>query len=1003
MKKILLTFLVIAFCVSCDFLFQKDVKIESIEISSSDVYLFIGEQEEISVTINPEDVINPNLNWIIEDGDGCLSLSQAEDGSVIITAKSEGTVSLYAECDGVISNRLFFYISSEPSLSIEIPSSSFSVGDSFLISMNYGENVSGDDKQFVILEGKDLVSAKDNNDGTVTITALSEGIVSIAVQLENRYLSSTSFVINTAPEVELSSSSSMLEVGNSISISIKSEDIPLEDFEFVVLLGEDLIEIVNNYDGTATVNAIASGECNIVAEANGVRSNVISLTVEEPEIVFDIIEDAISLLVGENTTIEVSSSIDGDISWYVLSGEDYVEITGTSENSIKIYAKAEGEAEIIAYMSDFSDSVKISVEDPGYRIAEDGTWEIYNANGLYAFYEYWDWSNTNVILLNDITVNDTQNWESWNEDSADLKIWRAIGRDSINSYKGVFDGKGHTICGLYSNIYYSGSYNNGFFSIIDDSGVVKNLSIEESYFNGGPVGAIASVNYGTIENCSSNIIVGEEKQNVMYKYVGGIAGENRGTILKCTNYSNILLGDRVGGIAGENNSSIDSSVNNGSFKGRDDESYVGGIMGDGEGVVTSCTNYGDIEGKYAGGIMGGDGIVSSIKDCTNYGTIRGENAGGIVGRGYGIIENCINKGAIKFLTNSERTPYLGGIAGYFSYRNRGGSDGTIVTILNSRNEGDIYFEPKFSSFCAGGIVASTYNSIVGSVNTGDIFNPEGVVDVLGGLDYVRAGGIAGEVIYSDIYHTYEITDCINEGDILFTLSEREIEENSNYSICCGGIVALSGSGTISNCLNTGKIVGTTSGGIIATKTSYYDELDKYLRLYNVKNSGEIIGYSDAGGIAGYLFDSIISNSYNDADFDGVNVEYSFDNNWTSNVAGLIGVSEGNLEITKCFNVGHIGPDDYFSTPTALVAWPVSSGSGADKIIDCYYLAGCAPTPFFNMMEGDSYSENEDWIYSEKTIEEMKSSQIVDLLNEGQEENWYYSPNSYPKLLWEKDL
>lgn len=66
-----------------------------------------------------------------------------------------------------------------------------------------------------------------------------------------------------------------------------------------------------------------------------------------------------------------------------------------------------------------------------------------------------------------------------------------------NGFKGILDGLGHTITGLYIN---NSQDNQGLFGTL--KGTVKNLSIEDSYIKANSyVGSIAGKNEGTIVNC----------------------------------------------------------------------------------------------------------------------------------------------------------------------------------------------------------------------------------------------------------------------------------------------------------------------------------------------------------------------------------------------------------------------------------------------------------------------------------------------------------------------
>ena len=99
---------------------------------------------------------------------------------------------------------------------------------------------------------------------------------------------------------------------------------------------------------------------------------------------------------------------------------------------------------------------------------------------------------------------------------------------SIPVFLGSFDGQGHKITGLRlteSNSTY------GLFSQIESGAGIKNLTVEGEVTPSGTqsvVGGLVGENRGTIENCSfSGIVTGSG-------HVGGIAGTNSGAITGCT-------------------------------------------------------------------------------------------------------------------------------------------------------------------------------------------------------------------------------------------------------------------------------------------------------------------------------------------------------------------------------------------------------------------------------------------------------------------------------------
>lgn len=190
--------------------------------------------------------------------------------------------------------------------------------------------------------------------------------------------------------------------------------------------------------------------------------------------------------------------------------------------------------------------------------------------------------------------------------------------DSTHQFKGIFDGRGHTLSIQYIDGHYDYS---GFIGY--NAGTIKNLQVLNQYMYASKyAGAICGYNSGLIEQCYSNAtIMDDDSDNTLY--VGGIAGNNTGIIRKCLSMTNI---------------SIPTSRA---------ATDCGGIAGQNSGEIISCRNIGNVSGYTSGGIVGWNYVIgSSITRCTNFGTINGVWSGGIAGYLYrGFVDSCLNAGS----------------------------------------------------------------------------------------------------------------------------------------------------------------------------------------------------------------------------------------------------------------------------------------------------------------------------------------------------------------------
>ena len=185
---------------------------------------------------------------------------------------------------------------------------------------------------------------------------------------------------------------------------------------------------------------------------------------------------------------------------------------------------------------------------------KDNVYEIFNAGQLYWFAALVNGKlpdaeqneNANAILKKDIIVNSDVLDGVLANDTSGFRSWTPIGD---GNYGGIFDGQGYTVNGLYIND--TNKKWVGLCSVLDDSGCIKNLGIEDSYFNvRNVVGGIVSNNKGIIMNCNAvtKITANDE--------AGGIAGSNSGTITNCYSIPEITADYNKGEITGSNYGTI---------------------------------------------------------------------------------------------------------------------------------------------------------------------------------------------------------------------------------------------------------------------------------------------------------------------------------------------------------------------------------------------------------------------------------------------------------------
>ena len=254
-----------------------------------------------------------------------------------------------------------------------------------------------------------------------------------------------------------------------------------------------------------------------------------------------------------------------------------------------------------------------AAEDLGYIYdSNTKTYTVYNANGLMNVAELVNGGKTDINITLDTNIDLTG------------KDWTPIGTDYDNSYKGTFDGGGHTIKGLTVT---TNDQFVGLFGYLDKAGTVKNVVMEgiqitsNHVLMSGNTGGVVGYSWGTIENCS---VSGSVSGTV---YVGGVVGAQiGGSITGCSSSATVKGTVDVGGVAGQTNSSA---------------------------TLTACYATGNVTieinpaKNIAGGSLVGMNAGSSLLACyatgnvTSTGSSTGKvHIGGFLGNNYTTVTAC---------------------------------------------------------------------------------------------------------------------------------------------------------------------------------------------------------------------------------------------------------------------------------------------------------------------------------------------------------------------------
>ena len=179
-----------------------------------------------------------------------------------------------------------------------------------------------------------------------------------------------------------------------------------------------------------------------------------------------------------------------------------------------------------------------AAKDMGYTIESNGSYTVYNADGLLNVAELVNGGKTDINITLDKNIDLTG------------KDWTPIGTGTRNLYSGTFDGGGHTIKGLTVT---TNDQFVGLFGYLNRAGMVKNVVMEGIQITSnhmfGCTGGVVGYSWGTIENCS---VSGSVSGTI---YVGGVVGAQiGGSITGCSSSATVKGTVEVGGVAGDMNS-----------------------------------------------------------------------------------------------------------------------------------------------------------------------------------------------------------------------------------------------------------------------------------------------------------------------------------------------------------------------------------------------------------------------------------------------------------------
>ena len=386
------------------------------------------------------------------------------------------------------------------------------------------------------------------------------------------------------------------------------------------------------------------------AETEGTAISAIQALIDALPDADSITEDNVENVTSQLDTIDEAKAelSDADISQLDLTRYDaainkvMVLMGMKEENDSEIAAQTNDSAgkteqqstdEAIVYQPAVETTDKYDIDDDGEK---ETVYEISNAGQLYWFAGLVNGTldgveqNTlaNAILTANITVNENlldslqYDTEGNVSNGSDFITWTPIADwmgNRTTQYSGTFDGNNKTVSGLYFN---GDSTCIGLFGSSESDGNIKNVGVVDSYFKGNDhVGGVCGNNAGTITNCynAGNLTAIESSATV-----GGICGYNNGgTVTNCYNTGTVTATGSVasvGGVCGCSTELILNCYNIGTVTATSSSADISGICGYNFGPIKNCYYLADTEdengGKTAAQFASGEIAYLLSQGCT---------------------------------------------------------------------------------------------------------------------------------------------------------------------------------------------------------------------------------------------------------------------------------------------------------------------------------------------------------------------------------------------------
>ena len=329
-----------------------------------------------------------------------------------------------------------------------------------------------------------------------------------------------------------------------------------------------------------------------------------------------------------------SYTINADLSWVKKYDNDYDSQTGQTQSRYMLASGQSGSQSVTldpVAGTATPNPVVFELQTGLYKSGEGSPENPYVVSSAVQF-DNIRWSiNSHFVLGDSINLGNNEN----------RGYFSTIGLGVTDTpFTGSLDGNGHTISNL--KIDYGTEYGwIGLFAA--NEGEIKNLVIEDPYSSGAStVGVVAGLNKGLIENChvvNGGTVEGLGRSTVQTSgRIGGITGENQGTVRNCSSSVEAVGYINVGGLVGINFGTIEGCYSTG-----------------GVNSASSTATSSQLAVQYVGGLVGSNQRGATIENCynnTSQNVAGYSGVGGFIGYNAGTVKNCYSRSTGSVSSNS---------------------------------------------------------------------------------------------------------------------------------------------------------------------------------------------------------------------------------------------------------------------------------------------------------------------------------------------------------------